>query len=92
MSVILNVAFAGAYILSVASTEGSALELAFLAVYFVISIKTEFQTTLKSDILHNQSMARLKFSKNCLNILMEQQFQDFFLVFFTKFITTFSCK
>ena len=47
MSVILNVAFAGASILSVASTEGSALELAFLAVYFVISIKTEFSNHVK---------------------------------------------
>ena len=42
MSVILNVALVGASILSLASTGGSALGLAFLAACVVISVKTQF--------------------------------------------------
>ena len=70
VSVILNVAFAGASILSVASTEGSTLELAFLAVYFVISIKTEFSDHAKvrhtSQAINGMSKVLQKLLK-CFN-------------------------
>ena len=42
MPVILNVAFIGASILSLASTGGSPLGSAFLNVCVVISVKTQF--------------------------------------------------
>ena len=43
--------------------------------------KHNFQTMLRSKIFHNYSKAYLDFYKNYLNILMEQQFQDFFSLF-----------
>ena len=42
MSVILNVAFVGASILSLACTGRLGLGLAFLAVFVIISVKTQF--------------------------------------------------
>ena len=47
VSVILNVAFVGASIFSLASTRGSALGLSFLADYVVISVKTLFSDQVK---------------------------------------------
>ena len=49
--------------------------LLFPASLSFISDKHNFETMLKSIIFHIESMVYLKFSKNCLNVLMTQQFQ-----------------
>ena len=52
VSVILDVVFVGASILSLASKGGSALGLAFLAACIVISVRTQFSDQVKV-ILHD---------------------------------------
>ena len=51
---------------------------AALAVYVVTSVKTQFsdQVKVRDTLQLIKGMSRLL--QNCLNILMEQQFQDFF--------------
>ena len=74
MSVILNIVFLGASILSLAGL----FPWAALAVCVVISVKTQFSDHFKVKDASQLTKGSIKFSKNCLNILMEQQFQDFF--------------
>ena len=69
MSVILNVASVRAFIAGLAGLPPWDA----LAACVVISVKTQFSDQVKVK----STKAYLKFSKNCLNILMGQQFQDF---------------
>ena len=70
VSFILSVAPVGALIAGLAGLSPCAATAACV-------VKHNFQTMLRQDLSHNQSNACLKFSKNCLNVLMEQQFQHF---------------
>ena len=54
VSIILNIAFVGASIFYLASTGGSALGLAFLAVCVVISVKTQLSDHVKVTDTINQ--------------------------------------
>ena len=74
MSFILNIALVGA---PIAGLAGLSLWAA-LAVCVVISVKTQFSGEVKVTDTSQLLKACLNFPKNCLNILMEQQFQDFF--------------
>ena len=81
MSVILNVILVGASILSLASTGGSALGLAFLAAYVVISVKIQFSDQVKvrdtSQLLKGMSKLLQKFLKCFSGTTISR----FFLVF-----------
>ena len=74
-AVIWNIAFVTAFNAGLAGLPPWAA----LAVCVLISVKTQF------------SEECLKFSKNCLNVLMEQQFQDFFSLFCSAFSPFFIC-
>ena len=74
LSVTLNVTFFGVSTFSLAFIGGSALGLAFLAVYAVILVRTQFSDQVEVRV--NQRL--ITFSKNFLNVLMEEQFQDLF--------------
>ena len=70
MSVIVNIAFVGASILSLAGLSPWAA----VSVCVVISVKTQFSDHVQVKDTSKLIKAYLDFSKNCLNILMEQQF------------------
>ena len=67
MSVILNVAFLGGFIAGLAGL----FPCAATAGCVVMSVKTTFSDQVK---VKHTSQAFLKFSKNYLNVLMEQKF------------------
>ena len=68
MSAILNVVFVGAFIAGIAGL----FPCAATAACVVISVKTQFSDELKVKDT-SQLKAYLKFSNNCLNVLMQQQ-------------------
>ena len=72
LCVILNVAFVGASILSLASTGGSTLGLAFLAACVAISVKTQFSDQIKDTSQLIKGM--FKVFQQLFNVSMEQQF------------------
>ena len=74
MSVVLSFALVGVFILSLAGLSPWAA----LVVYVVISVKTQFSDHVKVKDASQLIKGMSNFSKNCLNILMKQQFQDIF--------------
>ena len=74
LCVILNVAFVGASILSLASTGGSTLGLAFLAACVAISVKTQFSDQIKAKDTSQLIKGMFKVFQQLFNVSMEQQF------------------
>ena len=68
-------AFVGAFI---ASTAGLAFG---SAANVIISVKSQLSDHVKIRFI-SQLMAYLKFSKNCLSVLMELKFQHFYFFYY----------
>ena len=67
-----NFAFVGEFIAGL--VKYSLSPFAGTAACVALSVKTHFSGHVKIRLFHNWSIGYLKFSKNCLNILMAQQF------------------